>query len=62
MLLTVLMIILLLLLIGGLPVWPYAATWDAGYWPSGFFALLFVVLLVWALTAGPYSRRRGPLV
>jgi hypothetical protein len=60
MLLLVVLILLFALAVGGLPVWPYAATWDVGYWPSGLFGLLLVVLLVWALTAGPY--RRGPLV
>lgn len=43
MLRTILLIILILLLIGALPAWPYA-NW--GYGPSGFVGLLLVVLLV----------------
>ncbi|SCU74543.1 conserved exported hypothetical protein [Cupriavidus necator] len=43
---TILLIILLLLLIGALPAWPYSSGW--GYWPSGGLGLivLIVVLLV----------------
>ena len=43
---TILLIILILLLIGALPAWPYSAGW--GYWPSGGLGLivLIVVLLV----------------
>ncbi|CAM3019220.1 DUF3309 family protein [Cupriavidus taiwanensis] len=43
---TILLIILVLLLIGALPAWPYSSGW--GYWPSGGLGLivLIVVLLV----------------
>ncbi len=43
---TILLIILILLLIGALPAWPYSSGW--GYWPSGGLGLivLIVVLLV----------------
>jgi hypothetical protein len=34
----------LLLLIGVFPIWPYSAGW--GYYPSGGFGLLLVVLLI----------------
>lgn len=44
---TVLLIILILLLIGALPRWPYSASW--GYAPSGLLGVLLVVLLVLAL-------------
>jgi hypothetical protein len=40
----ILLIILILLLLGGLPSWPYARNW--GYGPSGLAGLLVVVLLV----------------
>jgi hypothetical protein len=40
----VLLIIVLLLLFGGLPTWPYSRNW--GYGPSGVLGLLLVVLLV----------------
>jgi Protein of unknown function (DUF3309) len=41
---TVLLIILILLVIGALPIYPYSAGW--GYYPSGGAGLLLVVLLV----------------
>jgi hypothetical protein len=40
----ILLIVLILLLIGGLPTWPYSRRW--GYGPSGILGLLLVVLLV----------------
>jgi Protein of unknown function (DUF3309) len=39
-----LLIVLVLLLFGGLPAWPYARNW--GYGPSGLAGLLVVVLIV----------------
>ena len=44
MLRTLLLIILILLLIGALPTWPYSAGW--GYYPSGGAGLILVVLVV----------------
>ena len=41
---TILLIILILLLIGLLPAWPYSTGW--GYYPSGGLGLLVIVLLV----------------
>ena len=41
---TILLIILVLLLIGALPTWPYSNSW--GYYPSGGLGLVVVVLLV----------------
>lgn len=41
---TILLIVLLLLLLGGLPAWPYSRSW--GYGPSGVLGLLLLVLLV----------------
>ena len=41
---TLLLIILVVLLIGGLPTWPYSLTW--GYYPSGGVGLVVLVLLV----------------
>jgi hypothetical protein len=41
---TILLIILVLLLIGALPAWPYSGGW--GYYPSGILGLVVVVLLV----------------
>jgi len=44
---TVLLVILILLLIGALPVYPYNRGW--GYGPSGIVTVLLVVVLVLAL-------------
>lgn len=50
MLYTVLLIILILLLIGGLPAWPHMASYQLGYFPSGVLGLLIIVLLILLLT------------
>jgi hypothetical protein len=42
--LTILLIVLVLILIGALPTWPYSSGW--GYYPSGALGLIVVVLLV----------------
>lgn len=41
---TVLLIVLILLLIGGLPVFPYSRKW--GYGPGGVLGLLLIVLII----------------
>ena len=45
---TILLVILVLLLIGSLPVYPYSAGW--GYYPSGGAGLLVIVLLILLLS------------
>jgi hypothetical protein len=40
----ILLLILLLLVIGALPTWPYSAGW--GYYPSGLGLILVIILLV----------------
>lgn len=45
---TLLLILLVLILIGSIPAWPYSTGW--GYGPSGFIGLLLIVLLVLVLT------------
>lgn len=45
---TVLLIILILLLLGALPTWPYSTGW--GYYPSGGVGLIVLILLVLLLT------------
>jgi hypothetical protein len=45
---TILLIILVLLLIGALPAWPYSGNW--GYYPSGGLGLVLIVLLVLVVT------------
>jgi hypothetical protein len=41
---TVLLIILILLLIGSLPAWPYSTGW--GYYPSGGLGLILIIIIV----------------
>lgn len=41
---TILFIVLILLLIGAVPAWPYSRSW--GYAPSGGLGLLLLVLIV----------------
>ena len=42
-----LLIILIVLLIGALPTWPYSSGW--GYYPSGGLGLILAILLVLVL-------------
>ena len=41
---TILLIILILLLLGSVPAWPYSRGW--GYYPSGGLGLLVIIVLV----------------
>ncbi len=45
---TILLIILILVLIGAVPSWPYSSGW--GYWPSGVVGLLLIIVLIMVLT------------
>jgi hypothetical protein len=44
----ILLLIVLLLVIGALPSWPYSSGW--GYYPSGLLGVVLLVLLVLMLT------------
>lgn len=44
---TILIVILVLLLIGALPAWPYSTGW--GYYPSGGLGLIVLILLILVL-------------
>jgi hypothetical protein len=41
---TIVLILLIVLLIGALPTWPYSGGW--GYYPSGGLGLVVVILLI----------------
>ena len=45
---TILLVILILLLLGALPTWPYSGGW--GYYPSGGLGLVLIVILVLVVT------------
>ena len=40
----IILIIVLLLLLGALPTWPYSSGW--GYYPSGGLGLILLILLI----------------
>ena len=44
---TILLIIILLLVVGTLPTWPYSSGW--GYYPTGGLGLVFIIILVLVL-------------
>ena len=41
---TILLIILVLLLVGALPAWPYSASW--GYFPTGGLGLVLLIVII----------------
>ncbi len=45
---TILLIVLVLVLIGAVPAWPYSRGW--GYGPSGIVGLIVIVLLILLFT------------
>ena len=45
---TILLIVLIVALLGSLPTWPYSTGW--GYYPSGGFGLVVIILLILFLT------------
>ncbi len=45
---TILLIVLVVLLLGALPTWPYSSGW--GYYPSGGMGLILIVLLILVVT------------
>jgi hypothetical protein len=46
--LTIALVILILLMLGAIPAWPYSRDW--GYYPSGTLTLVIVIVLLLALT------------
>jgi len=47
MLSTLLFIVLIVLLIGALPTWPYSQGW--GYYPSGLLGIILLIVLILVL-------------
>jgi hypothetical protein len=45
---TILLVILILLLLGALPLWPYSSGW--GYYPSGGLGLILLILIILAVS------------
>ena len=49
-LMTILLIIVVLMLVGAIPSWPYSRAW--GYGPSGILGVILVVIVIVLLTRG----------
>jgi hypothetical protein len=45
---TLLLVVVIVLLLGALPTWPYSTGW--GYYPSGGLGLVLVIVVILALT------------
>ena len=45
---TILIVLLVLLLLGALPTWPYSGSW--GYYPSGGLGLVLLIVVILVLT------------
>ncbi|ESR25345.1 DUF3309 family protein [Lutibaculum baratangense] len=46
---TILIVLLVLILIGALPSWPYSRGW--GYMPSGVVTILLIILIIYLVRA-----------
>jgi len=44
---TILFIVLIILLLGALPTWPYSSGW--GYYPSGGLGLILLIVIILAV-------------
>lgn len=44
---TILVVLLVLLLLGALPSWPYSRNW--GYWPGGILGTILLIVLILVL-------------
>ena len=44
---TILLVLLILLLVGAMPAWPYSRSW--GFYPSGGLGLVLLILLILVL-------------
>jgi hypothetical protein len=45
---TILLVVLVVLLLGALPTWPYSAGW--GYYPSGGLGLVVLIVVILLVT------------
>jgi hypothetical protein len=48
---TILLVLLILLLLGAIPTWPYSQGW--GYYPSGGLVIIIVLVILLAPRAKP---------
>ena len=47
---TILLVVLILLLLGAVPAWPYSRSW--GYYPSGGIGLILLIVIIVLLLGG----------
>ncbi|MEI8198061.1 MAG: DUF3309 domain-containing protein [Phycisphaerae bacterium] len=52
---TILLIVVILLLLGALPTWPYSSGW--GYYPSGGLGLVLVIVIILAVLGRQKNHR-----
>jgi len=52
---TILLVVLILLLLGALPTWPYSRSW--GYYPSGGLGLVVVIVIILLLAGRLWCQR-----
>jgi uncharacterized protein DUF3309 len=45
---TILLVLLILVLVGALPTWPYSSGW--GYYPSGGLGIVLIVVIILLVT------------
>jgi hypothetical protein len=45
---TLLVILLILVLLGAIPTWPYSRSW--GYWPGGLVGVVLLIVIILLLT------------
>ena len=50
--LTILVVLLVLLLLGAVPAWPYSRGW--GYYPSGGLGLILLIVVILLLLRGGF--------
>jgi len=55
---TLLLLILIVIVVGALPSWPYSRAW--GYAPTGVLTIMLVVFLIWAITQDRPLFRSSP--
>jgi hypothetical protein len=55
---SLLLLVLIILILGVFPAWPYSSSW--GYGPTGGLALVLAILLIWVIAEGrPLFRSTG---
>ena len=54
----ILFIVLLLLMVGMLPTWPYSAAWGLGFFPSGLLGFILLVVILMAV----FGSRGAPRI